>query len=145
MFLQNAWVIACQIYIFKTVFRFLDLSRKNKNKLLSCHMLAVFVSSQSAACVVSGIISAYRVLAEELQSRSSQERRGDVLKFPRSFTAKTLSRARAQKKGRPADLTVSPSVIQLLHVVQYCKMKGNYRRFVRAVIDSRRKLLAEIN
>ena len=72
-------------------------------------MLAVFVSSQSAACVVSGIISAYRVLAEELQSHSPWGRRGDVLKFPRSFTAITLTRARVKKKGRPADLTGSPS------------------------------------
>ena len=41
------------------------------------------------------------------------------------------TRARAQKKGRPADLTGSPSVVWLLYVVQYCKMKGNYWRFVR--------------
>ena len=86
-------------------------------------MLAVFVSSQSAACVVSGIISAHRVLAEELQSRSHWGRRGDVLKFPRSFTS---ARAKKKKKKRPADLTSSPSVVWLLYVVQYCKMKGNY-------------------
>ena len=33
--------------------------------------------------------------------------------------------------GGPADLTGSPSAVWLLHVVQYCKMKGNYWRFVR--------------
>ena len=37
----------------------------------------------------------------------------------------TRGRVRA-KKGRPADLTGSPSAVWLLHVVQYCKMKGNY-------------------
>ena len=61
-------------------------------------MLAVFVSSQSTACVVSGVISAHTVLAEELQSRSPWGRRGDVLKFPRSFTAIALTRARAKKR-----------------------------------------------
>ena len=62
------------------------------------------------------MVSAHKVLAEELQSRSAREREGKVLKFPCSFTAKSV--ARAKNKNRPADLTCRPSVLWLLHVVQ---------------------------
>ena len=54
--------------------------------------------TKTVEVVVCGIINVHKVLAEELQSRSAWGREGKVLKFPCSFTAETLTRAKKKTK-----------------------------------------------